>query len=271
MKKRLINLPLEGKIKKSKKVIKKALEEYPNDKIALAWTGGKDSTLVLWLTKEVCRENGFPLPKIVFINEGSVFRQVMSFVRKWSRRWGIKVDFVRNNDIFDQVKGKIGSAVTVKKLSKRNQKELKRLGFKGRQFPFEPESFIGNHLMKTVAMNIWLEENDIQAFITGIRWDEQEARAKEKYFSPRKDPDHVRIHPNLHFREKDIWEANFKLKIPFVKLYKDGYRSLGAKASTEKPAKIPAWEQDLDKTTERVGRRQDKEKIMARLRKLGYM
>ena len=33
----------------------------------------------------------------------------------------------------------------------------------------------------------------------------------------------------------------------------------------------PAWEQDLEHTEERAGRRQDKEKTMARLRQLGYM
>ena len=32
-----------------------------------------------------------------------------------------------------------------------------------------------------------------------------------------------------------------------------------------------AWKQDLEHTKERAGRRQDKEQMMARLRKLGYM
>ena len=34
---------------------------------------------------------------------------------------------------------------------------------------------------------------------------------------------------------------------------------------------MPAWEQDLEGTMERGGRVQDKEKIMERLRELGYM
>ncbi|MWG35272.1 nodulation protein, partial [Halomarina oriensis] len=33
----------------------------------------------------------------------------------------------------------------------------------------------------------------------------------------------------------------------------------------------PAWLQDLEGTTERQGRAQDKENLMARLRDLGYM
>jgi len=34
---------------------------------------------------------------------------------------------------------------------------------------------------------------------------------------------------------------------------------------------VPAYEQDLENTEERAGRRQDKEKMMERLRQLGYM
>jgi len=55
-------------------------------------------------------------------------------------------------------------------------------------------------------------------------------------------------------------------------LYEQGYRSLGAASSSQISQKgVPAWEQDLEHSMERAGRRQDKEKMMARLRKLGYM
>ncbi len=266
----LMALPIEDKIETAMKVIREAFERIPHDEIVLAWTGGKDSTLILWLTMEVCKRNGFPFPKVMFINEGHLFEEMVDFVKKWSKEWGLDVDFVQNDDVLGQTKN-IGDPVYVDKLSERNQQELEKLGFKGDHFPFEPESYIGNHLMKTVAMNMYLEKQRTKALITGIRWDEQEARANETYFSPRKDPDHTRVHPILHFRERDVWEATHQLGIPYTQLYAEGYRSLGAKATTEKPSEIPAWEQDLEGTTERVGRRQDKEKIMERLRELGYM
>jgi phosphoadenosine phosphosulfate reductase len=59
--------------------------------------------------------------------------------------------------------------------------------------------------------------------------------------------------------------------MPFCSLYYQGYRSLGAKGSTSKNSDIPAWEQDLENTTERAGRGQDKEQVMEQLRTLGYM
>ena len=60
-------------------------------------------------------------------------------------------------------------------------------------------------------------------------------------------------------------------KIPFCNLYEQGFRSLGARVTTKKITDVPAWDQDLENTTERGGRRQDKEGLMEKLRDLGYM
>ena len=251
-------------------VILKALKKYNHNDIALAWTGGKDSTLLLWLTRNVCQRENLPLPAIVFIDEGDLFSEIIEFSKKMIEDWGFDVDFIQNKDVMKQVK-KIGDRVIVKKLKKYNQDEIKKLGLNIKSFKFEPESLVGNHLMKTVALNRYLKKNKIGALITGIRKDEQEARSKETYFSERKFPRHTRVHPILDFLEEDVWSVIHEFKVPFSKLYSDGYRSLGAKSSTKKPASIPAWEQDMKKITERAGRRQDKEQIMAKLRKLGYM
>ncbi|MFC1727641.1 alkaline phosphatase family protein [Patescibacteria group bacterium] len=263
-------LGFEEKVELTKSILRKAMKKYPKGKIILNWTGGKDSTIILWLLREVCFEENIPLPRMLFVNEGHVFKSVVRFVEKLTKEYGFQVDFQQNDDVLKQVK-KVGDPVWVKKLNQRNQKEIKRLGYKGEKFPFEPESYVGNHLMKTVAMNLYYEKHNLKAVITGIRWDEQEARADETFFSARRNPSHTRVHPILHLDEREVWEVTFNRKIPYVKLYKDGYRSLGAKGTTTKTTDIPAWEQDLEKTTERIGRRQDKEKIMARLRKLGYM
>ena len=47
---------------------------------------------------------------------------------------------------------------------------------------------------------------------------------------------------------------------------------MGAKSTSKIGEEgVPAWEQDLENTGERDGRRQDKELAMEKLRKLGYM
>ena len=59
--------------------------------------------------------------------------------------------------------------------------------------------------------------------------------------------------------------------IPVSPKYFAGFRSLGSEVSTEKSDEDPAWLQDIENTTERAGRAQDKEDLMERLRDLGYM
>jgi phosphoadenosine phosphosulfate reductase len=266
----LNNLSLSEKIEKSKNIIKDALFKFNYNEHYLAWTGGKDSTTMLWLYREAAKEIGKPLPRAMFIDEGHVFDEIMELVNKIKSDWGVEVVVIKNTDVSDKAQS-VGDIIRVADLNKRNRKELVKIGFNEDVFAFEPESFAGNHLMKTVAMNMFLEESGIKALSTAIRWDEQESRLEEVFFSPRSNPDHVRVHPVLHFKERDIWNTIQNNDIPFCSLYYQGYRSLGAKGSTTKFSDIPAWEQDLENTTERDGRGQEKEGIMEQLRALGYM
>lgn len=266
---------LDKKVQDSKKIIREAYQKYNPNKMALAWTGGKDSTLLLWLVREVCQEEKWMLPKCFTIDEGDMFEEVRQFIDQIARRWNVMVSFLHNSDVSDTAGGKLGTMVQVSELNERNRRELARLGFEDQEFPYEPESFIGNHLMKTVPLNEFLETEDIEVFFEGIRWDEQEARAHETYCSPRKaseyNPEHMRVFPILHFLEREVWEAYFAYDIPICELYKKGYRSLGARSTTTKTTDVPAWEQELDTTSERGGRQQDKEGVMKKLRELGYM
>ena len=265
-------ISIDDKIALSQSIIKRAFKKFPSDKITIAWTGGKDSTLLLWLVKKVIKKKN-KWPQIIFINEGYIFDEIIEFSQQLASDWSFEYHTVQNKDIIKQVK-KVGDIVSVNKLNTRNKKELKRLKFKDSSFPFEPESMIGNHLMKTVAQNIYLEKSKTTCLLTGIRWDEQEARSNEFYLSKRGDehtPKHTRVHPILHFTERDVWQATKQYSIPYCQLYQQGYRSLGAKGTTNKTTDTPAWEQDLENTSEREGRQQDKEDIMKRLRDLGYM
>jgi len=270
-----VNKDLASKIEKSKVIIRQALERYPMDNLAIAWTGGKDSTLLLWIIREVCLEDEKEIPTCFCIDEGDMFPEVREFLTKYSEEWGIELDMVHNDDVSEAAGGELGAIVKVSDLNERNQAEMARLGYEEDEFAYEPESYVGNHLMKTGALNEYLEDNEIQAFFEGIRWDEQAARSEETYFSPREgtefSPEHDRISPMLHFTEREVWQAIHAYGIPFCKLYAEGYRSLGARVTTGAADDIPAWEQDLENTSERVGRRQDKEGLMKKLRELGYM
>jgi phosphoadenosine phosphosulfate reductase len=265
-----MNLTLAEKIEQSKEIIKQALRRFSRNELYLAWTGGKDSTTMLWLYRQVCKELGQSLPKAIFIDEGHVFEEILALVDLVKNEWSVELAVVKNTDVSDKAQ-QVGDLIRVAGLNERNRQEIEKLGFTGDTFSFEPESYVGNHLMKTVAMNVFIEEKGVKALCTAIRRDEQEARGEEMHFSPRTSPDHTRVHPILHFNERDIWNTIHTYNIPFCSLYYEGYRSLGAKGSTIKTSNIPAWEQDLENTPERAGRGQEKEEIMSQLRSLGYM
>jgi len=266
---------LTGKIEKSKEIFGQAFEKFPPEEMRLIWSGGKDSTLVLWICRQFCQENKLGIPRAFTIDEGDAFEEIDEFLKKYSKQWNVGLDWGINEDVLKACNYTLGADVSVKDLNERNRAELKRIGFDQEKFPFEAESYAGNHLMKTVVFNTYLEDNNVRAVFQGLRWDEHPARKNDQYFediaAAELVPGHTRYRPILHFTERDIWDTTLHYEIPYCSLYKEGYRSLGVKTTSLKGADIPAWEQDLEHTTERGGRRQDKEKAMQRLRKLGYM
>ena len=297
---------IEHKIEKALEVTKSGLEEYDNP--AVMWTGGKDSTLTLYFIKEVAEQYDLELPPAVFIDHYQHFAEIKEFVRHWADEWDIEVIWARNEDIGAYVEEndlEPGDDIPISALSEHNQHHVRNiLEYEEDSFPFLLDTYVGNHLLKTVALNDALETYDIDGVISGVRWDEQEARADETFFSPRHDPEiyppHDRIQPILQFDERSVWDTfwNFVVPetvpgypeegyvpqafddmpegieqsdIPVSPKYFEGFRSLGSEISTEKSDQEPAWLQDMENTTERAGRAQDKEDLMERLRDLGYM
>ena len=263
-------------VAKSKEVIRDAFKQYKADDMAITWTGGKDSGLTLWIIRQVCLEDSIKLPKVMTIDEFDVFQEIHDFMEKYTREWNLDLEWCRNDDVIKAAGGKLNAVVKVKDLNERNQAELERIGFEEESFPFEAESYTGNHLMKTVMFNMYIERHNVKAIFQGLRRDEQSARVQDDYYEKKEAahliPEHMRIKPILHFTERLLWDTYHVFKIPYCILYEQGYRSLGARTTSAiaEPG-VPAWEQDLENTTERAGRRQDKEQMMSRLRDLGYM
>ncbi len=260
----------------SKEIVRQAFDKFKHEELGITWTGGKDSGLTLWIIRQVCLEKGIPLPKTMIIGEGDEFEEIEQFVERIKMEWNVPLEFCRNEDVLKAANYTLNAFVKVEELNERNRAELKRIGFDEEEFPFEAESYAGNHLMKTVVFNEFLERNGIKGIFQGLRWDEHPARFNDEYFENKEGgdwvPEHTRIRPILHFTEKDLWDTYAAFKIPYCVLYERGYRSLGAKTTSLISVEgVPAWEQDLENTEERAGRRQDKEKAMERMRKLGYM
>ncbi len=231
---------------------------------AVLWTGGKDSTVLLGLM----RWAGAAIPPCVCIDHDMHFPQVMDFIQGVAREWGLQVLYARNEDAIAR-RQEHGTRIPVRALNPENRAELERVGFRGRTFVYTLDSVEGNHLLKTVPLNRFVAQVGYDGLYLGIRWDEHPARSAERFVREYREPYHHRIFPILHFGERDVWDATFKLGLPVCPLYKDGYRSLDS-VETRKLSGLPAWEQELG-TGERAGREQQKEDVMERLRSLGYM
>ena len=259
-------LSLNAKIEIAKIVINDALTRYKRPFVV--WSAGKDSMVVLHLVRTVAQEKNYEMPPALFIDHGQHYDETYQMIDQISKEWNFKVIFAKNDDALSKVKNNMAY---VKDLNEENQKEARRIGFEGESFEYSLDTDVGNHIFKTVAMNDAIRRYRIDALFTGIRWDENPARSWEVFISARENPAHVRVHPILPFTERNVWEYTFKFNLPIHPLYKQGYRSIDGKYDSKKTSDKPAWEQDLEHTKERAGRSQDKEGMMEKLRRFGYM
>lgn len=192
---------LEDKISKSQEIIREAYETFLPGKTVVAWTGGKDSTVVLHLIRQTFNDT-VPFP-VMFNDSTMEFGEIYDFIESLTKAWGLSLSVVPHDK----------KELETFYASPEKQKELSRR-------------------MKITAINTFIKQNSVKAFFAGIRWDEHEARSKEIYFSKR--DTHTRIHPILHFTEADIWQYIKTFHVPYVHLYDQGYRSLGEKPFTKK-------------------------------------
>lgn len=240
------------------------------ESIALLWSAGKDSTVLL----ELCRRAFFgrvPFP-VIHIDTGYKFQEIYDFRDRLAAEWHLDLVVARNCDSSDPLRDKLSCC----------------------------------HSRKTMALKKTVDERSLNALLLGIRRDEHGIRAKERYFSPRSssfawdyrnqplelwnqvsspadDDCHVRVHPLLHWSERDVWAYVVREGVPFCSLYlsRDGerYRSIGCVCcctpvrSAASTAEAILEELEHTAAAEREGRAQDKESayIMQKLRALGYM
>ena len=257
-------------------LIREAYRRVDSDRLAMLWSMGKDSTVLLWLVRKAFMGR-IPFP-VIHIDTTYKFQSMYSYRDRMAKLWNLDLRIVSN-----------------------------RADLKAGMKPENGRLKCCNSL-KTAPFKQAVEQYNLKALFLAIRRDEHGVRAKERYVSPRgadftwdyknqplemwnqyesamadDDSVHLRVHPLLDWTEVNIWEYIAAESIPVIDMYyaKDGkrYRSLGCHPCTESVSSqascvdgIIAELQNTD-VSEREGRCQDKENqaTMQKLRALGYM
>jgi sulfate adenylyltransferase subunit 2 len=249
-------------------------EAYKNfEDLAMLWSMGKDSTVLLWLARKAFFGH-VPFP-LIHIDTSYKIPAMIEYRDRVAKEWGLNLLIGQNKQaLAEGMNHTLGRVVCCTAL-------------------------------KTNGLKNFLDEHRFTGVILGIRADEEGTRAKERYFSPRDGhgdwdfrdmpPElwdqfktsfppgtHIRIHPLLDWREIDIWEYIRLENIEVIDLYFDKgdgtrYRSLGCAPCTlgikSTARNLDEVIEELRETTvaERAGRAQDEGRGMELLRKDGYM
>ena len=101
--------PLEMKIEKSKRRIAEWVNYWGLEKVAVSFSGGKDSTVLLHIARQF-----YPTIKAVFSNTGLEFPEIVAFVKTFDN-----VEIIRPKLNFRQVIERYGYPIISKEVSER--------------------------------------------------------------------------------------------------------------------------------------------------------
>jgi sulfate adenylyltransferase subunit 2 len=253
-------------------ILREGLRKFSS--LAMLWSMGKDSTVLLWLARKAFLGR-IPFP-LIHIDTSFKIPEMIVYRDAFVKKHGLELIIGRNeralSEGMNHTRGRIACCTA----------------------------------LKTEALQQLMDERNLQGLFLGIRRDEDGTRSKERYFSPRNrtfewnyrdqppefwdqfkthfgNDHHIRIHPILDWTELDVWEYIRREQIPIIDLYfsRAGfrYRSLGCAPCTGKirseASNVSEIIEELQRTSssERSVRAQDQEGAyaMQKLRVLGYM
>lgn len=280
-------------------IIREAYSQFKN--LAMLWSIGKDSTVLLWLTRKAFFGH-VPFP-LVHIDTSYKIPEMIEYRDKLAKEFRLNMVYGQNKEALVNKEtypdGNTDRITCCKNLKSSALRDT---------LSGSIDRYRLDHVSGTYKVDS--NKEPYTGVIVGVRADEEGSRSKERYFSPRdKNNDwdvgdqppelwnqyktdfapgtHLRIHPLLDWTELNIWEYIEKENIPIVSLYFDRgeglrYRSLGCYPCTspvESTAKnVSEIVEELkggkfSNIAERSGREQDKEDGggLESLRREGYM
>ncbi len=229
-------LPLEAKIMMSKRRIREWYE-YHDGRVYVAFSGGKDSTVLLHLVRSV-----YPRIKGVFCNTGLEFPEIQSFVKSTEN-----VRMMKPRYSFKDVIDHHGYPVVSKKISHlieyargdRSPEIMRKLFDTSNRFsipqkwrylikaPFKISSKCCDRLKKEPA-HIYTKKTGLHPYVGMMAADsKQRMFTILKYGCNAYETKHPSSNPLSFWLEKDIWEYLREFKVPYSEIYNLGYKRTG--------------------------------------------
>ena len=280
-------------------ILREAYSQFKN--LAMLWSIGKDSTVLLWLTRKAFFGH-VPFP-LVHIDTSFKIPEMIAYRDRLALDWKLNMVVGRNEQALAEGRTFPAGKLTRVECCRTLKTDALSNTLSGKWPRVRMDHATGRYVPDT-------HKEPYTGVIVGVRADEEGSRSKERYFSPRtkesgwdvgdQPPElwnqfktdfapgtHIRIHPLLDWTELDIWEYIDQEKIPVVPLYFDQgkgerFRSLGCYPctfpikSTAKNVREIIEELKTGKLrniAERSGRAQDAEDAggLETLRREGYM
>ncbi len=191
-------------------VLREAAAQF--ERLALLFSGGKDSIVLSYLARKAFAPANIPFP-LLHIDTGHNFPETLTYRNEWVKKIDARLIIRTVQDSID--KGRVEE---------------------------EKGYNASRNLLQTVTLLDTIEELKLDACLGGARRDEEKSRAKERFFSHRDEfgqwnpknqrpelwdlfngkknvGEHFRVFPLSNWTELDIWQYIKQEQIPIPSLY----------------------------------------------------
>lgn len=230
-----VDRPFSVKLAETREIIVNHFEEF-GDKVAIAFSGGKDSEIVLWLCLQVN-----PNVPVVFCNTGVEYPETVRFVAQLEDEWGLNIIVTHPIKTFWDC--------------------VKQYGF-----PSPRDKRRCCYWLKEKPMYQQVKSNAYLGTFTGITasesWKRMHHARREGICFHYKHWNICKIHPILWWKQSEVWDFMNQERLPINPIYGLGENRTGCMPCTAHKR----WEEIMQKMNPKLYRliklRKDNQYVM---------
>lgn len=258
-------LSLDSKTEISKIVLKEVLTRYVRP--AVVWNADRDSTATLHLVRETVKEMGLRMPPVILADHGDHFPETLGMAGALSSEWEFRLLTVKNQDLLENT---TDGKVSISSLNDENRQTLEACKDEERvDLPHSGSCF------RELAVNI-----PIRNAIARYRFDVvilapgsgiQNDSDLQSFINSRDEWSFAIAIPAITFVRSDFWKYTFDNNIPLHPKYREGYTTVFCMTGNSERTEGAAWEGEMDSEKSAAGNQEERERMMEKLRALGYI